>query len=42
MNEKAEKLQDVYNLVDIIGVDILEGLQEESIHILKTSPDDLP
>lgn len=42
MNKEATKLVDVYNLTDIIDLEILDSLNEEAISVLKASPDVLP
>lgn len=42
MNKDATKLGDVYDLKEIIGLDILESVKDEAINVLKTNPDDLP
>lgn len=42
MNKEATKLVDVYNIEELVGVEILESLKEEALNILKTDPDELP
>lgn len=42
LNKEATKLVDVYNLTDIIDVEILDSLNDEAISVLKASPDVLP
>lgn len=42
LNKEATKLVDVYNLTDIIDLEILDSLNDEAISVLKASPDVLP
>lgn len=42
MNKEATKLVDVYNLEELIGVEILESLKEDALNVLKTDPDEIP
>lgn len=42
MNKEATKLVDVYNLEELIGLDVLNILDDEAIKVLKCNPDDLP
>lgn len=42
VNKDATKLVDVYNLADLIDMDILNSLSDEAINVLKAKPDDLP
>lgn len=42
MNKEATKLIEVYNLIELIGKDVLDSLKSDAIKLLKTKPDDLP
>lgn len=42
MNKEATKLIDVYSMNDLIESDVLDGLKDDAINVLKANPDDLP
>lgn len=42
MNKEASRLVDVYNLEELIGLDILDSLKEDALNVLKANPEELP
>lgn len=42
MNIAAKKLNEVYNLADLIDLALLVRLESEAVELLRTDPQDIP